>query len=522
MNSCDINKSSFISSSLSIPDSSLTISKITNLNTCLNSLSNKIQDNLSGSNNVSILNGCINLSSSIATTNGSLTNLDVTGNFTAANFNLGNLSTLEIGSVRIGTLINTINVASFGSDVVGNTDETYAIRQNSNGATYVNGYNSAVRIRNSNVDMASFSYSGLYTEFEFKLYPKNETNASTRIKLHDQLDGPWAIEVFTNLLRFKFSDNVIKFSISKDGDCESKRDVIAEKCVEAGNPRIGKNESFNMASFGHKSFANTHQYYAFGQSSNGQSIINDPTNNSISFRINNTDQIRLTSSGFLGIGTENPQAKLHIITSSNYSDIYLGGPLGVEKVGIIKYIQGTGPGTGKLKFGHYGNPVGFVFSCDGSCSNNGNYACYGQFNAATNIVCGSEFYAPTVYIGAGFYGSGYGSICKIGFETDEGKYALLQDTGATTSLNGHQRIDFKINNNLRFYMNDSLLFFHSGFSIDSDDKLKYEEQDISGLKTIRQLNPKKYIKIPVPVVKKRRKYYDENDIPLVDNVHVAG
>ena len=109
--------------------------------------------------------------------------------------------------------------------MVENTQGTYAIRQNSNGATYVNGYNSAVRIRNSNVDMASFSYSGLYTEFEFKLYPKNQTNASTRIKLHNQLDEPWAIEVFTNLLRYKFSDNVIKFSISKDGDCESKRDV---------------------------------------------------------------------------------------------------------------------------------------------------------------------------------------------------------------------------------------------------------------------------------------------------------
>ena len=137
-----------------------------------------------GSTNVSIFNGPINLSSSIITTNAPLTDLDVTGNFTAANFNLGNLSTLEIGSARIWTLINSESVASCGSIMVENTQETYAIRQNSNGATHVNAYNSAVRVKNSNVDMASFSYSGIYTQL--KLFPKNETGASTKIQLHNQ------------------------------------------------------------------------------------------------------------------------------------------------------------------------------------------------------------------------------------------------------------------------------------------------------------------------------------------------
>ena len=106
------------------------------------------------------------------------------------------------------------------------------------------------------------------------------------------------MEIFINKLPFKFSGNAIKFSITKDGDCETKRDVIAERNVKAGQARVGINESFNMASFGHKSFADTHQYYAFGQSSNGQTIINTPTNNSISFRINNSDKMGMASSGY--------------------------------------------------------------------------------------------------------------------------------------------------------------------------------------------------------------------------------
>ena len=93
LNSCDINTCSIISSSLLLPDSSLTILKIKNLNTCLNSLSNNKHDNLLGLNNVSIYNGFIDLSYSIATTNAPLTNLDVTVKITATNVNLGNLST---------------------------------------------------------------------------------------------------------------------------------------------------------------------------------------------------------------------------------------------------------------------------------------------------------------------------------------------------------------------------------------------------------------------------------------------
>ena len=39
-------------------------------------------------------------------------------------------------------------------------------------------------------------------------------------------------------------------------------------------------------------------------------------------------------------------------------------------------------------------------------------------------------------------------------------------------------------------MNDQAFIAQNGFAFDSDNRLKYDEQDISGSKTIRQLNPK--------------------------------
>ena len=354
-------------------------------------------------------------------------------------------STFEVGSVRIGTLTGS-SAACFGNNNLGNTDETYALRQNNDGGTSINSYNGkSVKIRNSGDNMATFYYVNEYNVF--KLFPRPVTNGTCQIELHNQLGQSWAMQIDTNKLVFKFSDYQDKFFIRKNGD------GVAVRNIEAGKARIGTNGSFDMASFGHKSFANNSEYYAFGQSSDGQALINTPTNNSISFRINNTEKMRLDSSGY------------------------------------------------------------FVYS---PLSNYGNYACYGQINAQTNIVCGGAFYAPTVYIGTGILGDGFGMICKRNHENDSQKYSLLQDNDANTSINGRQRINFKIKNVLKLYMNDQAFFAQNGFAFDSDDRLKYDEQDISGLKTIRQLNPKKYIKIPVPFVKKRRRYYDENEITIVD------
>ena len=65
-------------------------------------------------------------------------------------------STFEVGSVRIGTLAGS-SAACFGNNNLGNTQETYALRQNNDGATSINSYNGkSVRIRNSGENMATF------------------------------------------------------------------------------------------------------------------------------------------------------------------------------------------------------------------------------------------------------------------------------------------------------------------------------------------------------------------------------
>ena len=93
----------------------------------------------------------------------------------------------------------------------------------------------------------------------------------------------------------------------------------------------------------------------------------------------------------------------------------------------------------------------------------------------------------------------------------------LQEQGGDTYLNGYNYLRLRIRNQDRLYVDNNGAYLSGGTAISSDDWLKFEEQDISGLSIIRQPNPKKYIEIQLPYVKKRRKYYDENEITIIDD-----
>ena len=65
--------------------------------------------------------------------------------------------------------------------------------------------------------------------------------------------------------------------------------------------------------------------------------------------------ITAKTTGNVGIGTDSPDAKLHIYGSTSLSEMYLGENAATDKAGILKYTQGDGSGTGFITLSHYGN-----------------------------------------------------------------------------------------------------------------------------------------------------------------------
>ena len=210
----------------------------------------------------------------------------------------------------------------------------------------------------------------------------------------------------------------------------------------------------------------------------------------------------LKPNGNLGIGTTSPYARLHIDSGGSATEMFFGGPIGADKIAIIKYIQGNGSGNGQLQLGHFGqpNPLGFYLNYNGDTVTTRND--YSNYTATG--------YNPQ-------YGTNFGMWSHRNWNNDSQRYMALQEQGGDTYLNGYNRLSLRIRNQDRLYVDNNGAQLPNGTAISSDDRLKFEEQDISGLSIIRQLNPKKYIKIDLPYVKKRRRYYDENEITIIDN-----
>jgi len=66
-------------------------------------------------------------------------------------------------------------------------------------------------------------------------------------------------------------------------------------------------------------------------------------------------RLTILAAGNVGIGTDLPDAKLHIYGSTSLSEMYLGEDADTDKAGILKYTQGDGNGTGFITLSHYGN-----------------------------------------------------------------------------------------------------------------------------------------------------------------------
>ena len=99
----------------------------------------------------------------------------------------------------------------------------------------------------------------------------------------------------------------------------------------------------SYAAFSHRSQA-TAGGYALLQHSSGQTFLNAASGKSIYFRSNNSNRMTLTSAGNLGIGTTNPQAKLHVIGQLRVTNVPYGDKRNMQwdnSTGLLYYDNST-------------------------------------------------------------------------------------------------------------------------------------------------------------------------------------
>jgi hypothetical protein len=145
---------------------------------------------------------------------------------------------------------------------------------------------------------------------------------------------------------------------TKQDVLSSSSDIVGSSLTIGGNnsvyqigvARIG-NTGHGAASFSFGNFHSTSSY-GFMQNSVGSTFLNCAQNKALHFRVANSQKMILRETGFLGIGTDSPQAPLHIAnsgsgtltqdaTNNGYVFVYSGPAqiLGLQKQRIFLYMS---------------------------------------------------------------------------------------------------------------------------------------------------------------------------------------
>ncbi|MFT4310848.1 MAG: hypothetical protein ACMXYC_04405, partial [Candidatus Woesearchaeota archaeon] len=156
------------------------------------------------------------------------------------------------------------------------------------------------------------------------------------------------------------------------------------------------------------------------------------TSRAIRLVIGNTERVRVDTGGNVGIGTDSPDAKLHVpgegpsITSNSSSTVYTGG--GKMYTGYWNYsdILGGGAGHAYVSLGGGGRAGGVFIGSDGGTSYGGGGAGIVAIGGNANNRGGG---GAGIYARAGNDGSLADGIIAAGYFDGNGKHALLAMNG---------------------------------------------------------------------------------------------
>ena len=193
-----------------------------------------------------------------------------------------------------------------------NSSTKYALRQSSTGTTFLNaatGQRIGLAINNSEqlvVHPSGNVTIGSTTAQNYKLY----VNGITYFNGYTEINGE---PTFTNASTLN-GDATVTNQMFVGNDTDNPSHI--------GRAVIGYCGDIDLASFAHID-SNTTTGYALRQNSIGATMLNSPSGQYVSFRLNNSDQMVLHSTGNMTIGTATTQNyKLHVEGDMNISGFY--------------------------------------------------------------------------------------------------------------------------------------------------------------------------------------------------------
>ena len=513
---------------LNIPNNALTILNTSGLQSALNAK----QATLTAGTNISIINNAVNVSGLGIT---SVSGLQTALNGKQATLTAGNGITIDQNNLisSSGGLIAGSNISIVNScvDLKPNISVTGTIT--SNGLTIQKSTgNSTLSIidaattRNPRIELirGSSTFGGdIYTDWrmhndggDLKFYRQTSNNATnTGESMYLPYNGGLVVNSGT---------------ITSSGIITAQSGLIAKNAYltnfGTSNDMILKNTTMADTS------------YLVAQGSDGTSNINCHSGKKIIIRVGDAekgsiDTNGLTMSGTIAGGTLNG-------TTINATNINVADKIIITHSSPTLYLKDTDHRSGMVHMN--ANRMYFLSGANNSTvwkEVNGRWPLYlqtdtnaayfgGHIDTPSTITAGGTITTPTLNAtnigGSTTYGSDWArggkSIIKnynadanwaqfshYNFAYSNTQYALLQHSNGTTLVNcaAGTQLEFRRENAYRLKLDSDGSGTFAGWSRAtshrnySDDRLKHNEIDISGLEIVRQLNPKKYDKTFEPI-----------------------